>query len=243
MEVQLAWTGNESRWTLGSCHASPHMAGARLARRGREPRKVCNTPSIAPSPSWSRRQSQPSPTHEERIPAQRPASTSTSSRPEVAQGHRSIVALLPEVPEHPACVSKATPTRASVAVQPRCRSARERRCEAVFPRPRRGLTRIFDFKGSGRPGAPGRSPAGFALNWRVEMVFVDSDGATSGRGREGDLQLEGATPVQPKKPAAKKPARRQPSPAAPAKPKAVASAKTHATTTGVRQHGRAPVRH
>ncbi|MCC6651650.1 MAG: hypothetical protein IT348_10925 [Candidatus Eisenbacteria bacterium] len=71
----------------------------------------------------------------------------------------------------------------------------------------------IDFKGKGDLYAEEKDTRGFALNRRVEMVFVDPDGRDiQSERQEGDLQLEGATPVKPKAPAVRR------KPAATAKP-------------------------
>ena len=220
MEVQLAWTGNE-QLDMGDCHASPHLAEAqRLASEARALEEVCNvTPEpIAPKPVVIETPKPVVPTREElRIPrnvhfALDKHYISADSR-RVIEG---IAALLKKYPSIKVRLEGHTDSRASVAYNLALSQRRVNATRAVFLELGIDSTRIStDFKGKGELYAEEKDTRGFALNRRVEMVFVDPDGRDiQGERQEGDLQLEGATPVQPKK-AVRRPATK-PIPAKPA---------------------------
>ena len=225
MEVQLAWTGNE-QVDMGDCHASPHLAEAqRLASEARALEEVCNVTPVtpAPKPVVIETPKPAVPTREElRIPRNvHFALDKHFISPESHKVIEGIVALLQKYPSIRVRLEGHTDSRASVAYNLALSQRRVNATKAVFLALGVDSTRIStDFKGKGDLYSEEKDTRGFALNRRVEMVFVDSDGRDiKGERQEGDLQLEGATPVQPKKPAVRKPA---------AKP---AAAKPGTTTT------------
>lgn len=227
MEVQLAWTGNE-QVDMGDCHASPHLAEAqKLASEARALEEVCNVTPVppAPKPVVVETPKPAVPTREElRIPRNvHFALDKHFISPESHKVIEGIVALLQKYPSIRVRLEGHTDSRASVAYNLALSQRRVNATKAVFLALGVDSTRIStDFKGKGDLYAEEKDTRGFALNRRVEMVFVDSDGRDiKGERQEGDLQLEGATPVQPKKPATKKPAAKPAAakPAAPAKPK------------------------
>lgn len=222
MEVQLAWAGNE-QVDMGDCHSSPHLATARqLATEARALEEVCNVKPepVAPKPVVVETPKPQVPTREElRIPrnvhfALDKHYISADSR-RVIEG---IAALLRKYPSIKVRLEGHTDSRASVEYNMRLSQRRVNAARAVFLELGIDSTRIStDYKGKGDLYAEEKDTRGFALNRRVEMVFVDPDGRDiKGERQEGDLQLEGATPVQPKK-AVRRPATK-PIPAKPVKP-------------------------
>lgn len=222
MEVQLAWTGNE-QVDMGDCHASPHLAEARrLANEARALEEVCNAvpEPVAPKPVVVETPKPAVPTREElRIPrnvhfALDKHFISAESR-RVIEG---IAALLKKYPSITVRLEGHTDSRASVEYNLRLSQRRVNAARAVFLELGIDSTRLsVDYKGKGDLYAEEKDTRGFALNRRVEMVFVDPDGRDiQGERQEGDLQLEGATPVQPRK-AVRRPATK-PIPAKPAAP-------------------------
>lgn len=218
LEVQLAWTGNE-QVDMGDCHASPHLAEAqRLATEARSLEEVCNVapPPVAAKPVPVEAPKPVVPTREElKIPrnvhfALDKHFISAESR-RVIEG---IAALLNKYPSIKVRLEGHTDSRASVAYNLALSQRRVNATRAVFLELGIDSTRMsIDFKGKGDLYAEEKDTRGFALNRRVEMVFVDPDGRDiQSERQEGDLQLEGATPVKPKAPAVRR------KPAAAAKP-------------------------
>lgn len=132
-----------------------------------------------------------------------------------------------------------TDSRASVAYN----LALERRVnatKAVFLALGVDSTRIStDFKGKGDLYEE-KDTRGFALNRRVEMVFVDSDGRDiKGERQEGDLQLEAATAGAAEEARGEEAGREAGGGQARGarEAEALVRRQTDVTTTGVRHHG------
>lgn len=206
LEAQLAWTGNE-QLDMGDCHSSPHLAEARrLASEARSLEEVCNvTPEpVAAKPIVVEVPKPIVPTREElKIPrnvhfALDKHFISPDSR-KVIEG---IAALLRKYPSITVRLVGHTDSRASVAYNLALSQRRVNAAKATFLAMGIDSTRLnTDFRGKGELTAEEQDIRGFALNRRVEMVFVDSDGRDiQGERQEGDLQLEVAPPVRPKAP-------------------------------------------
>jgi outer membrane protein OmpA-like peptidoglycan-associated protein len=214
---------------MGDCHASPHLAEAqRLATEARSLEEVCNVapPPVAAKPVPVEAPKPVVPTREElKIPrnvhfALDKHFISAESR-RVIEG---IAALLNKYPSIKVRLEGHTDSRASVAYNLALSQRRVNATKAVFLELGIDSTRMsIDFKGKGDLYAEEKDTRGFALNRRVEMVFVDPDGRDiQSERQEGDLQLEGATPVKPKAPAVRRkvaPAAAKPGAPKPATPK------------------------
>ena len=230
MEVQLAWAGNE-QLDQGDCNTSPHLADAQdLARTAAQKEATCNAtplpvepkllPVTPPKPAM--------PTREElTIPrnvhfALDKHSISAGSRKVIA----GIAALLQKYPSIRVRLVGHTDSRASVDYNLLLSERRVRATERAFRELGVDSTRMsLDWKGKSELTSEEADKRGFALNRRVEMVFVDPDGRDiTSQAQEGDLQLEGdkhrvRTPVK-KAPAggAPKPGLKKPR-ATPVKPR------------------------
>ena len=104
-----------------------------------------------------------------------------------------IVAILKKYPSITVRLEGHTDSRASVAYNLALSKRRVNATHAVFLALGIDSQRITtSFKGKGDLYAQEDSKKGFALNRRVEMVFVDAEGRDIvGERQEGDLQLEG----------------------------------------------------
>lgn len=203
MEVQLAWAGNE-QVDQGDCMSSPHLALARqLARDAQVKEEACIAvaPVVAERPTPIEPPKPQVPTREElKIPrnvhfALDKSFISPDSR-KVIEG---VAALLQKYPSIRVRLVGHTDSRASAAYNLALSQRRVDAAEKVFRElgisPDRMST---DFKGKEELTAEEKDTRGFALNRRVEMVFVDPDGRDiKSEAQEGDLQLEKSKPAAP----------------------------------------------
>ena len=203
MEVELAWSGNE-QLDQGECRSSPHLARAtELAQAAQRLCETCLPPAVAkveeppaPVPADTMRVVHaPVPTQEElRIPrnvhfALNQFDISPASRTVIA----GIVTLLRKYPTVTTRLVGHADTRGSAEHNLALSKRRVDAARAVFVEMGIDSARITtDYRGSSETYALEDSKRGFALNRRVEMVFVDQDGHDlHGERQEGDLQLEG----------------------------------------------------
>lgn len=225
-EVQLQWAGNE-QVDQGECRTSPHLADAeRLLTEARAQEAGCNAvpvvvaPKEVPAPAPVAIQPTAPvapiaavPTPEElRIPrnvhfALDKYFLSATSHDVIA----GVVKVLKKYPTITVRLEGHTDSRASAAYN---MVLSKNRVEAVH-REMLALgiedSRIStSFKGKSELKATEDSKANFARNRRVEMVFVDSSGLEiQAEEQEGDLQLEGSTPLHSHPAAAKPPVRKR----------------------------------
>ena len=225
MEVELAWAGNE-QVDQGTCKTSPHIArAALLAAEAQRKVEGCVPAPVAANPEPEVPVPQPErvphvpvrvPTAEElRIPRSVHFALGEDYIPTVS--HRVIARIANVLRKYPSIAVRLvghTDSRGGYAYN---LALSRRRVDAV-----RGVLlemgidslRIsHDYRGKSQLYSVEDSKRGFALNRRVDMVFVDSEGrdirATS---QEEDLQLESgpavkhSTAAQATKPAAHRPA-------------------------------------
>ena len=201
LEVELAWTGNE-QIDQGDCHTSPHLARANeLAAAAREAVEHCIPPPVAnlepppvPAPAPDTVPAMPVPTKEElRITrnvhfALNEFVLGTTSH-HVISG---IVALLVKYPSITVRLVGNTDSRGSPEYNLALSKRRVDATRAIFVQMGIDSTRLStDYRGKSELYAIEDSRRGFALNRRVEMVFVDAQGRDiRGEAQEGDLQLE-----------------------------------------------------
>jgi outer membrane protein OmpA-like peptidoglycan-associated protein len=220
MEVELAWAGNE-RIDQGDCQVTPHLARAsELADAAQQAIERCLPPPApaklepaAPEPQPDTVISAPVPTEEElRIPrnvhfALGRADIGEVSRPVIA----GIVALLQKYPSITVRLVGHTDSRGSPEFNLELSRRRVEAVRAEFVAMGIDSTRLTtDSRGKSDPYAIEDSRRGFALNRRVDMVFVDAQGRDiKAQAQEGDLQLEVERGRRAKKPpATRKPAGR-----------------------------------
>jgi len=223
MEVELAWAGNE-QVDQGECRVQPHLArAAELARQAEDAVVHCLPPPApakeelpVPVPQPDTVAAQQVPTEEElQIPrnvhfAVDKADLSPTSRQVIA----GIAALLAKYPSITARLVGYTDSRGSAEYNLALSRRRVEAVKAELTQAGVDSARLAtDYRGKTDLYALEESKRGYALNRRVEMVFVDAQGRDiKAAAQEGDLQLE-QTPA--KKPA---PSRRAPKPATPAAP-------------------------
>ena len=210
LEVELAWTGNE-QIDQGDCRTSPHLARAHeLARTAQELVEKCIPPPVAhleeppvPVPADTVRVVHVEvPTKEElRIPrnvhyALNEFTISPTSHRVIA----GIAALLVKYPTITARLVGHTDSRGSAAYNLELSKRRVNAARSEFVAMGIDSSRLSTaYKGKSDIYAIEDSKKGFALNRRVEMVFVDSQGKDiSGERQEGDLQLEDGHSSRPK---------------------------------------------
>lgn len=210
LEVELAWTGNE-QIDQGDCRTSPHLARANdLARTAQELVEKCIPPPVAnleappvPIPADTMRVVHVEvPTKEElKIPrnvhyALNEFTISPTSHRVIA----GIAALLEKYPSITARLVGHTDSRGSADYNLELSKRRVNAARSEFIAMGIDPSRLStDFKGKADIYAIEDSKKGFALNRRVEMVFVDSEGNDiSGERQEGDLQLEDGHSARPK---------------------------------------------
>ena len=210
LEVELAWTGNE-QLDQGDCRTSPHLARARdLARTAQDLVEKCTPPPVAnlelppvPVPVDTVRVVHVEvPTREElRIPrnvhyALNEFVISPTSHNVIA----GIAALLQKYPTITARLVGHTDSRGSMEYNLELSKRRVNAARAEFITMGIDSARLStDYRGKSDLYAIEDSKKGFALNRRVEMVFVDSEGKDIGGERqEGDLQLETERSSRPK---------------------------------------------
>ncbi len=229
-EVQLAWAGNE-QLDQGDCSTSPHLADAReLEDVARQKEEACNASPlpVEPKPLPITPPRPALPTREElKIPrnvhfALDKHFISADSRSVIT----GIANLLKKYPSIRVRLVGHTDSRASVDYNIKLSERRVRAAYAEFLAQGIDSTRMsFDWKGKSELTSQEGDKRGFALNRRVEMVFIDPDGRDiTGEAQEGDLQLESGKPLHPhpapKAPASPKPGLKKPkaTPVAPKKP-------------------------
>ena len=228
LETQLAWAGNE-QLDMGTCHSSPHLALAyELARVASHKVEVCGppllavrrTPAVVPAPIVV---SQPVPVPRMQIPTveelQIPRSVHFALNvadvtPLSLQVIHGIAALLDKYPSITARLEGHTDSRGNAAYNLELSRRRVTAVRDVFVALGVDSTRLAtSYKGKDDLVATEDSKRGFALNRRVEMVFVDPDGRDiKATHQEGDIQLEADRAV---------PAPRSVTPAVVRKPRAV----------------------
>lgn len=204
LEMQLAWAGNE-RIDQGECASTPHLAMARdLASIAQSKIDACEPPlpEMRPEPVVQRIASVDTvavpklvvPTAVElRIPrevhfALNQAGITPASRAVIA----GIAALLEKYPSITARLEGHTDSRGDVAFNLDLSRRRVMAARAAFIALGVDSARLsVAYKGKSDLIAVEDSRRGFALNRRVEMVFVDPEGLDiQGTRQEDDLQLE-----------------------------------------------------
>ena len=205
LETQLAWAGNELL-DQGECNARPHVAQARdLARLAAQKVELCKESQTA-----APRAPQPVapiasadtvvvpkgefPTAEElKIPRNVHFALNRFDITPTSRGViEGIAALLTKYPSVSAHLVGYTDSRGDSAYNLKLSQRRALAARAVFLELGIDSTRLsIAHKGKADLTATEDSKRGFALNRRVEMVFVDNEGreiqATS---QEGDLSIE-----------------------------------------------------
>jgi outer membrane protein OmpA-like peptidoglycan-associated protein len=202
LEVELAWAGNE-QVDQGDCRTSPHLArAAALAESAQAAVERCVPPPTAaieapPVPEVQdsvRVVPAPVPTKEElRIPrnvhfALNRFDISPTSRDVIA----GIVALLDKYPSITVRLVGHTDSRGSSALNLTLSKRRVDMVRDVIVALGIAPARLSThYRGKSDLYAIEDSKKGFALNRRVEMVFVDAEGRDiRGEAQEGDLQIE-----------------------------------------------------
>jgi len=201
LEVELAWAGNE-KLDQGDCRTSPHVARAiELARAAEDSVALCIPPPVAvapeaplPAPAPDPVIAVPMPTREElRIPrnvhfALNQFDIGPTSRGVIG----GIVALLQKYPSITVRLVGHADSRGSPEYNLALSKRRVEVVRAVLVEMGIDSTRLStDYRGKSEPYAIEDSKRGFALNRRVEMVFVDAQGRDiKAEAQEGDLQLE-----------------------------------------------------
>ena len=210
METELAWAGNE-QVDLGHCQSSPHLAAARalanLAAQkidGCAPppvvaRQVTTTPAPVAKLDTVATPRLDIPTVEELQIARNihfalAQAVITPVSNEVIQG---IAALLEKYPSITVRLEGHTDSRGNAGYNLDLSKRRVLAARRTFCNLGIDSTRItYDYKGKTELFAMEDSKRGFALNRRVEMVFVDSQGRDIKATRqERDLQLEADRPA------------------------------------------------
>ncbi len=210
LETELAWAGNE-QLDLGDCKSSPHLARAReLAHAASRLVETCGPPLLAvrrtepvPIPIAV---SEPVPVPHMAIPTVEelriPRNVHFALRmaevtPVSLQVIDGIAALLDKYPSITARLEGHTDSRGNAAYNLDLSRRRVTAVRDVFVALGIDSTRLgISYKGKDDLVAVEDSKRGFALNRRVEMVFVDPDGRDiKATHQEGDIQLEADRPV------------------------------------------------
>jgi outer membrane protein OmpA-like peptidoglycan-associated protein len=229
LEVQLAWASNEAV-DQGGCKTDPHMAEAtRLAREARLQAEACGAQPAAekrerPAPAA------PAPTAPVEAPApQLPTAEELEiprnvhfglNRADISTVSHDVIAgvagVLRKYPSISVRLEGHTDSRASAAYNLELSKRRVMAVYGVFLDMGIDSVRLTTaYKGKAELTATEDSNRGFALNRRVEMIFVDSEGREiKAQSQEQDLQLE-REPHTPPRPATKP----RPKPAVPVPPK------------------------
>ena len=222
LEVELAWAGNE-QLDQGDCKSSPHVAMA-VASADEAARKeaACRPIPLPPPP--------PPPPMPTAVELEIPRNVHFAlDQATISRGSRSVIegiaAILRKYPSISVRLEGHTDSRASVDYNLALSRRRVLATRSVFLDLGIDSSRLsIDYKGKGDLIATEDSKRGFALNRRVEMVFVDYAGLDIKSTRqEGDLQIEADRAARkshaaaPGKPSTPKP------PATPGKPKAPAT--------------------
>lgn len=234
MEVELAWASNEAV-DQGACKSDPHVAeAARLAREARMQAEACGEQPAAEKRPAAPAPAAPAPSRPVEAPAlQLPTAEELEiprnvhfalNRADISAASHGVVAgvaaVLKKYPSISVRLEGHTDSRASAAYNLELSKRRVLAVERVFLELGIDSTRLTTaYKGKSEPTATEDSNRGFALNRRVEMIFVDSEGREiKAQAQEGDLQLERErAPARSAKPAASRPAK--PGGAKPAAPR------------------------
>lgn len=225
LETELAWAGNE-QLDLGTCKSSPHLAEARtLALLARQKVESCSPPQLAmrhtpPRPKPIARSDTvlvpriDVPTVEElQIPRSVHFALDKSEiTPLSRQVIAGIAALLDKYPTITVRLEGHADSRGNAAYNLELSKRRVLAARAVFQELGVDSTRItFNYKGKSELFAVEDTKRGFALNRRVEMVFVDDGGRDiKATQQERDIQLESDRHAPALAPASRRAAPRPP---------------------------------
>ncbi len=251
LEVELAWAGNE-QLDQGNCRTSPHLARAiDWAAQAREKVNGCFATPVAAEPEPE----VPTPVVEEPPP---PVAVPTAEELKIPRNVHfalgkdvvtetsigiigGIAEILNKYPSITVRLVGHTDSRGSAALNMDLSRHRVENVREVFLDLGIEVTRLsVEYKGKSELYSVEDSRRGTALNRRVEMVFVDSEGRDiKGEAQEHDLQLEQArpkrtlaTPTTPTKPIVRRPRpRRSVVPPATTKSPATTTPTTKAPTT------------
>ncbi len=222
LEVELAWAGNE-QVDQGDCRTSPHLARAiDWAAQAREKVNGCFATPVAAEPEPE----VPTPVVEEPPPP--PVVVPTAEELKIPRNVHfalgkdvvtetsigiigGIAEILNKYPSITVRLVGHTDSRGSAALNMDLSRHRVENVREVFLDLGIEVTRLsVEYKGKSELYSVEDSRRGTALNRRVEMVFVDSEGRDiKGEAQEHDLQLEQArprrAPATPTKPTVRRP--------------------------------------
>jgi outer membrane protein OmpA-like peptidoglycan-associated protein len=211
LEIELGWAGNE-QVDQGDCKSSAHLARANdLVRVARQKIDACTPPPVVAQRAEPPAPPRVLPTVEElRIArnvhfALARADISPASHAVVA----GIAALLAKYPSITMRLEGHTDSRGDAAYNLALSRRRVMATRAEFETFGIDTTRMsIAYKGKSELYASEDSKRGYALNRRVEMVFVDPEGRDIQTTRqEGDLQIESDRPQPPSAPVVPAPRR------------------------------------